>query len=532
MNKLHSTILADMSAIRKKGISYHSNNYRWPVSDDEFYKFEKYVHNTYIDLILRLSDKRLFDIACVEYTFVGQLVQILHYNYIKNYSVSSNMDIIFGRDSEMYKNPDWNQLANYYRYVDFPFGRTKRFFRRIIKNIVFNRHISFRRRIKGAFFGIDNVSIGSNDKIKEEYIKSKDILCDYMDWPDLLGDPIERNDFGEASLSNDLFSKVISPFVSTVLNHNSLFVKGINAPLIEKVFNKRAYDVSIIYDRLIKLNKPCDLLVAEVAHPMNKIITIVYQRSGYNVYCFHHGNDASFSKNEFGHQLSTSHCKNFIVPTKGIAKRYSRDYSSLHLEKRVGTEYININSNYMYSMFTKNMYHSNSLKNIERIVIMGYPAHTYRYSCEGGMFFYHKSDLEYRLIKFIKSLGVNVCYKAHPDTLESTKGLYEGIVDEIVVKNFEDSWKATDLLLFTYTSSSTFGYALTTNLPIVLVDPSLELRDREDVILMQKRVNFIKAKVNKIGRVIFNKEELASSILSVNIKQNFEYVQEIYGVSV
>ena len=92
-------IFGDASAIRKYGVQEFEDNYFWPVSDSDFDKFSRYMHNTYVELISDIKDDNLYDIALVELSFVHQLIQIFHYNYIKEYEKEKR--ISFGWASDM-----------------------------------------------------------------------------------------------------------------------------------------------------------------------------------------------------------------------------------------------------------------------------------------------------------------------------------------------------------------------------------------------------------------------------------------------
>ena len=91
MNIKSRVIFGDMSTVREYGIESLEENYFWPVSGVEFEDFIKCMHNTYVELTLKIEDEHLYDIALIELSFVANLMQIFHYNYVKEYAKINNI---------------------------------------------------------------------------------------------------------------------------------------------------------------------------------------------------------------------------------------------------------------------------------------------------------------------------------------------------------------------------------------------------------------------------------------------------------
>ena len=144
-----------------------------------------------------------------------------------------------------------------------------------------------------------------------------------------------------------------------------------------------------------------------------------------------------------------------------------------------------------------------------------------------SLFFYSQLDLEYRLITTLKNLGYYVIYKAHPDRLEEIGSLFNDVVDEVITDSFEKVWQRSDLLIFTYTSTTTFGYALTTNLPIVLLDSAQEFRDKKEYSDMSSRINLVKTSFDDNMRINFNSDLLLKAVSNSDF--DFSYVERIFG---
>ena len=180
-------ILPDVSAVKKAGIDYYNNNYFWPVPEDEYHEFIEFMYSTYVELISKLDNDKVYDIALVEYTFlVSELTGIFHYNYVKSYAKMEGISIDDATESYAYLYPDWNLIGSYYSKISFPHGGIMRGVRRIIKNIFFNKHLSKFKIISKLISRSNTVGIGSYDAIKKSYIEKEGIFCDHRDWIDLI----------------------------------------------------------------------------------------------------------------------------------------------------------------------------------------------------------------------------------------------------------------------------------------------------------------------------------------------------------
>jgi len=532
MNNINNLILGDMSAVRNKSISYLSENYFWPVSESEFIDFSRFMHDEYINIAKKSNNSELNDIATVEFSFVKQLLQIFHYNYVKKYAERNSLELITGKDSEGLVSPNWNDIKLYYSNLTFPHNKLLRIIRRMVRNIVFNRHVSFFKIVKGILFGSNSVSVGSNDQIKREFIRKNKVFCDHVDWPELLNKNTKIQ--SKHKIFKDLFlSEIINPYIEKLRKHDSLFVKDIDFEKIIEVWSTRAFEAYLIYTKFKSSVKPSELLLTEISKPIGKLITVSYQSKGCKVYCFHHGNDAVLTIQSQSFSSNDSQCRKFVTPTYGIASRYKKHYSNVHRIVTSYTEFLSINSRSMYDLYLYNR-EKNSIKdteNIETIMLIGYPFNSARYTGGRGLFFYQRIDLEYRLINFLRSKNKRIVYKAHPDRFDEIKGVFNDIVDEILIEPFEKVWWKADLLLFTYTSTTTFGYALTTNMPIVLLDSDSGIRDKNDIILLDKRVSRVIANIEHNTRINLNKCLLLEAIEKPANNASSDYVSDIYKPS-
>jgi hypothetical protein len=182
----------------------------------------------------------------------------------------------------------------------------------------------------------------------------------------------------------------------------------------------------------------------------------------------------------------------------------------------------------MHKLYLKNISNIVNYK-VNTVMIMGYPCEPTRYLNGKGLFFYQQIDLEYQIISILKEEGKRIVYKAHPERLSEIEGIFSHLVDEVIVDSFEKVWEEADLLIFTYSETTTFGYALTTNIPIILLDAEGDMRDSSDMKLFDKRVIRIPAKINKNTQINFDKNILIKAVTQSKYNISYDYVEDIYG---
>jgi hypothetical protein len=521
-------ILPDISAIKDAGIDYYRQNYFWPVPEDEYHKFVDFICSTYVKLVSKLDNDEVYDIALVEYTFiVSELIGVFHYNYVKSYAKRESLSIADPLESYEYLYPNWKSIGLYYSKTTSPYGVIMRGMRRIIKNIFFNKHLSIFKIIGCLILKPNTAGIGSYDAIKKHYIEKEKIFCDHRDWIDFIS--LDKSSSRSNKLSNELVKNVIEPFLNTVEQRGTLFTKDLDFSKILVSWRRRASDASSIYTELINSKiKFKRFLVTETVKPYSKLISVALQRKGVSVYCFDHGNDSSITSYKIGNQNERSHCNNFIVPTSGIKNQYESLYLDGVLEKRTGLKFISADMDKYMNLLNANY---NSIYSVpaKKVMVIGNPANASRYYYEKGWFFYFKIDLELRIINILRKNGYYVIYKAHPGTAsEVNKDIFSKYVDEYILEPYEEIWECADLFVFTDTASSVFGYALTTNRPIILLD-HINNKHTESWQMLKKRINVVPVHFDKFMRIQFKDNELLSFSGRVHKEIDNSFVKKIFN---
>ena len=509
------SIYCDIASIKKVGLDIYLKNYFWPVGEEEYRKFLNKIYSIYFDLVFNIKDKKLLNIALIESSFIqNYLEQILHFNYVKEFAKENKMNLI-SKDSEQLLFPNWEEISKIYRKYIRPASKSKVFFRRIVRNFLFNLHLGPIKLVKGFFNDSPTVGFGYFDNLKSDFLKKDKLFCDNRDWNEF----IKFNKMDEKTIEEnlkDLSEVLIDPYIDKLKNMETLFVKNLDFELLKKSWKLRFADLINLYDSFGFKKLPKTILVTSAAKPISKLIVIKSQDLGINAYGIHHGNDLGYKIYKNGQLTERSHCKHFLVPTKGIAEQFKVNYSNGILEKKTKTKYISVDTIYYFNIFNKDKLETNH--DSKSAMLIGAPMNIFRYTAELGQFFYFKLALEFQIIQCLKKNNFKIVYKVHPDRKKEIEGLFEKYVDEYIVTPFEKIWKKYDNYIFTDTASTLFGFAVSTKKNIILMENNFEIKNHNVEKYINSRVYKIPTSFDENMKFSFDENNLISSLNSKDIK--------------
>jgi hypothetical protein len=146
------------------------------------------------------------------------------------------------------------------------------------------------------------------------------------------------------------------------------------------------------------------------------------------------------------------------------------------------------------------------------VMLMGYPMHAQRYVYGTGEFFQFRLSAELEIVEMLSEAGFRVLYKAHPETVQFTSKIMGPRVDEFITKPFETELHRADCLVFTYPLTTTFGAALATDIPIVMLDMEKRNWIADAYKKLKLRCAMVPASLDTDGRNKFSRHGLIEAI--------------------
>ena len=151
-------------------------------------------------------------------------------------------------------------------------------------------------------------------------------------------------------------------------------------------------------------------------------------------------------------------------------------------------------------------------QSIEKVMIVGFPPNWIRYPDHPAHWSLSQLDAEMALVTALHEGGFRVLYKAHPEFEAQTRELFKGLPCAFVGDHLESCWQIADAFVFPRISSTSFGFALCTNRPIVLLDIDSQRWCEEARTLLARRCMMVPASVDSDVRLRFDKAALLAAL--------------------
>lgn len=274
-------------------------------------------------------------------------------------------------------------------------------------------------------------------------------------------------------------------------------------------------------DKIKSWNIREELLVTHIGNVHHRIFASAWKTLGGKVVGFSHGNIYPYAYVP-GDILNGAFqiYDRFVVASEGEKRLLEYAQKDFKFGFRNNIEFCTY-KNSIYKHIFKEFQKEAPVKEIKKVMYVGFPTdyNNYSYSSEINTMTY--LNLEMRIMKDLKKAGYYLIYKAHPDTLSQTRDLFTPFCDEIITEKFEDVWKKADCIFFGVPYSTTFGYTLMTNRPVVLMDLKTNYWHPSVYPLLEQRCSIVNMKLEEGGKLEYNSAEIAKAV--EKSKDNLSY---------
>jgi len=259
------------------------------------------------------------------------------------------------------------------------------------------------------------------------------------------------------------------------------------------------------------------LLATGLGFQIHKIFIASWRYAGGHVIGFTHGNDY-FSGYTPGCFHILSLVNHYIAASAGqkeVLQKAAKDFS-------FGLRMGNItfaNQSYYKRLFTE-LQRKRPVNKIKKVMLVGFPMVDYYFPFFPAGYAFAQLRLELRIGKILRSNGYNVIYKPHPMTANDEEGIFDGYADEVVKARFEGIFDKADCIVFGTYGSTTFGFSMLTNKPMVLIETKGTYWYPRAFELIKQRCSIVDAEAID-GEIVFDEKELLSAI--ENSLENINY---------
>jgi hypothetical protein len=253
-------------------------------------------------------------------------------------------------------------------------------------------------------------------------------------------------------------------------------------------------------------------LARPLANVLVRSVTVVARHTGHRVIGAPHGSTTGVSKVSSLVPIELAVSDTYLAFNRHGADLLSRTRDAHPLGGRWKTDIEVLSSATKKFKQWGEAHQADSLPDrIKRVMLIEFPLNSMVYENVLGHWPYHL-DLIISVSRLLRKYKMETILKLHPDRLQESDGVFGSFFDEQLVEPYEQVYQQADAYLFTNIATSTFGFALTTNRPIIIFD--IALQDVYDVAhdALRKRCRVIPSWFDEQGRLQFDEDALARAL--------------------
>jgi len=264
------------------------------------------------------------------------------------------------------------------------------------------------------------------------------------------------------------------------------------------------------------------LMVTGLGKQISRIFSASWRYTGGEVIGFSHGNSYSYGYSP-GCIPELSLVNHYVAVTAGhkeLLQKAAKDFScGLEMGNLTFTK-----QSYYKQLFTK-LHREKPVNKIKNIMLVGFPMADHYFPFFPGGYAFAQLGLELRLGEILRSKGYNVIYKPHPISPNEVEGIFEGYADEVIKARFEEVFDKADCIIFGDFSTTTFGYSLLSNKPIVLIEVKGNYWYPRAFELIKKRCSVVEAEAVD-GKIVFEEKDVVNAVQESINNINYDILNE------
>lgn len=266
------------------------------------------------------------------------------------------------------------------------------------------------------------------------------------------------------------------------------------------------------------------ILVRALGDTFIRSLCIAGRREGYHIIGFPHGNDVGISRASVVPYVELSMVDTFVVPTEGAVELVSMSVEKFLHPYEKDVEIVCCKSGEYGRMKRLNRVKAPP-SSIKKVMLIEFPLTGWWYPGSYGLYWPYQLDLNLRIATLLRRHGIKSILKRHPDRLRESEGVYDPYYDELLTAPFEEVYDKADAYIFPNIGTTTFGFSLFTNRPMIIFESALEGVWEPARELLKKRCRVVSSWLAEDGRLMFDEEKLIEALLEPPEEPNDEFIE-------
>lgn len=517
-------VAADVRTAHEIGLMDWQRDLSWPVSEGQFRDLCESLDREF-DTAYEALDETTRDLFLADLTYTHFLAQYVHAKSVEVRADQSGVAVRFGKEAGTLYSPNWESKGNEYRARlrrEQPHFPTLRLLRR---RFIYNDHLPFRRALWSAVSPGKTWNLGAWTAAKKAYVRQKELVCDF---PFLERFARAKNlspaDTGTADMAMTTARDVLFAFLTKLADQARELDVTLDIDPILQTWMERLASLRPLYLAALEHRRmPDTILIGRAGYAFIRTVALAMRRAGARTVGFQHGHNPGYTHNATRNYVSISVSDEFVSVSPKAAESLETSAHRTAFTNRRATKFVSVPVPVYRELWER---HGGRVKGgpVRSVILLGYPMNANRYVYGTGLFWSFKLDLELRIVRTLRHAGLRVLYKPHPDSAAIMNEVMASEVDQVLLRPFESEYQMVDGLIFTYPHTTTFGFALCSEKPIVLINMEGEAWYDEIRTLISDRCVFVGARFDERNRVVFDADELLQAIEASPNRRSDKYV--------
>ena len=509
----------DIEGVAALGIDSWRADYIWPVSDAEFDRLAETVWHAFFDSLTALPEREQ-NVFKADIGLPSFLIQHLHLSAAAVRLSHASSGVPHGRQMEAHLAPDWDALGAAFAAPPRQPSRLGHAARSLAKNWILNAPAPVPSRFSACLGYADTWALGSRSPLRAAYQAQQGTACRYVALDDLPAAAAAPLDDNLARAVRGSLKKIDA--AAQELLGVSFDTEGAAGAWLRRLGDLAALMASV--DRIGRL--PHRLLLTNLGLPAYRAAALAMRRHGVEIVGFHHGNDMGAQPFPGGDIVDFLAVDRFVVPSAACLRWRRETYARGPLPAVHPVQFERVQLP-LYDEWRQAGRRAPLPRKVEMVMIVGYPPNWLRYPHMAAHWALTQFDVEVALIEALGRGGFKVLYKAHPEFERETRALFKNLPCAFVGGHLERCWQVADAFVFPRISSTSFGFALCTNRPVVLLDVESQNWLKEAHALLARRCRMVPASLEEGARLSFDEDALVAALRAPMREPDQAFVEQV-----
>ncbi len=521
----------DIWSIKEYGVEAWEKEFFWPVSNEEFQKLRDEIQTLYLDTISEAAPV-VEDCLWVLYGWIIGIAMLLHALWVVQRLQERDFSISYHPSSTYYKTII--EGKNIDNILGKPLPEVPSWRRRMLSQ--------FRGRAWGKNLKYHAFDIGYylDQSRRPHYLtpdlrqQSHDLFAPFAASRGKSLTVIHPRKLMPRSLkptnnlpgAKDSATRLVEGLQAIATKYGILIEKKHSQKIRILLMHSMQYIADYIQEisQVLQGRERTGVLVRPSGSTFVRSLCAAGRREGYHIIGFPHGTNVGMRRASLVPYVLISMVDTFVAPTEGAAELFSLLVKDFLQPYGKDVEIVSCNDG-NYARLRRASCIQTPPSSIKKAMLIEFPLTKWWYDGSYGLFWPYQLDLNLRVATLLRRHGIRTILKRHPDRLRESEGIYSSYYDELLTAPLEQVYGEADAYVFPNIGTTTFGFSLLTNKPIVIFERTLDDVWGQARELLRKRCRVVPSWIEEDGRLMFDEDKLLDALQEPPEEPNDEFIE-------